>query len=113
MRKKTMSVLYLVLTVITGIALLTSFLSCKSTKTPAVESKPVLRFADGGWESVQVHNRIVAFIAEHGYGYPKSEFIPGETIPLFAGLSKGDIDVNMEIWTENQQEAYDKAIAAG
>jgi glycine betaine/proline transport system substrate-binding protein len=49
---------------------------------------------------------------KHGYGY-EVEYLPGETIPLFAGLARGDIDINMEVWVENQQEAFDKAIAAG
>ena len=75
-------------------------------------TEPVV-FADLGWESAQVHSRIAAFILENGYGCPPSEYIPGETIPLFAGLSRGDVDINMECWVENQQEAYDKAIAAG
>ena len=70
-------------------------------------------FADLGWDSIQVHNRIAAFILENGYGYSPSEYIPSETIPGFLGLTRGDIHVNMEIWVENQQEAYDKAIAAG
>ena len=60
-----------------------------------------------------MHNRIAAFIIEKGYGYPESEMIPGETVALFAGLIRGDVDVSMEIWVENQQEAFDKAIAAG
>jgi len=60
-----------------------------------------------------VHTQIAAFIIENGYGYPESEFTPGSTIPLFAGLIKGDLDVNMECWVENQQEVYDEAIAAG
>jgi glycine betaine/proline transport system substrate-binding protein len=76
------------------------------------EKEPIV-FADGGWESIQVHNRVAAFILENGYGYPPSEYVPGETIPLWAGLSRGDVDVNMECWMENQQEAYDKSIAAG
>jgi len=32
---------------------------------------------------------------------------------MWAGLSRGDVEVNMECWVENQQEAYDKSIAAG
>ncbi len=60
-----------------------------------------------------MHARIAGFIIENGYGYPESEYIPGGTIPLFEGLARGDIDVNMECWVENQQEAYDKHIAAG
>ena len=47
--------------------------------------KQAIVFADLGWDSVQVHSRIAAFIIENGYDYPASQFIPGETIPLFAG----------------------------
>jgi glycine betaine/proline transport system substrate-binding protein len=60
-----------------------------------------------------VHNRIAAFILEEGYGYPESELIPGETIPLLLGTRRGDIDVNMEVWVENQQEAYDEGLSTG
>jgi glycine betaine/proline transport system substrate-binding protein len=75
-------------------------------------AKEKLVYADKGWDSVQVHTRIAAFIIEKGYGYD-SEFIQGETIPMFQGLARGDIDIDMEVWVDNQQEAYDKAIAAG
>jgi len=74
--------------------------------------KETIVFADLNWDSAQVHNRIAGFIMEHGYGYP-IDLVPGGTIPLWAGLSRGDIDVNMECWAENQQEAYDKSMAAG
>lgn len=75
-------------------------------------AKPAVVFGDASWDSIQVHNRIAAFILKNGYGY-ESQFTPGDTIPLFSGLSRGDIDVNMEVWVENQQVAYDKAIADG
>lgn len=77
-----------------------------------VQAKGKLVMADLGWESAQVHNRIAAFIIENGYGY-KVEYIAGETVPMFAGLARGDIDITMEIWVDNQQEAFDKAIAEG
>jgi len=95
--------------VLGALLLLIPFAGCAAE---APEKGPIV-FADLGWDSAQVHNRIAAFILENGYGYPKSEMIPGETIALFQGLARGDIDVNMECWVENQQEAYDKAIAAG
>jgi glycine betaine/proline transport system substrate-binding protein len=79
--------------------------------TAAAASKKFV-LADVGWDSVQVHNRIAGFILENGYGY-EVEYMPGETIPLFAGLARGDIDINMEVWVANQREAYDKAIKAG
>ena len=81
-----------------------------SSYATAAAKKLVL--ADVGWDSVQVHNRIAGFILKHGYGY-EVEYMPGETIPLFAGTARGDIDINMEVWIANQKEAYDKAINAG
>ncbi|MGC9323788.1 MAG: ABC transporter substrate-binding protein, partial [Desulfomonilia bacterium] len=78
----------------------------------AVSTEKKLVFADVGWDSVQVNNRIAKFILENGYRY-EVELVAGETIPLFAGLVRGDVDVNMECWVENQQDAYDKAIANG
>ena len=75
--------------------------------------KQSIVFADLSWDSAMVHNRIAAFILENGYGYPASTYTPGDTIPLTAGLAKGDIDVNMEIWYDNQQEAVDGFVADG
>jgi glycine betaine/proline transport system substrate-binding protein len=95
---------------IMGIVVLFACLPCAGL---AADKGPgTVRFADVGWDSVQVHNRVAGFILEHGYGYA-TEMIPGETIPLFAGLTRGDIDINMEVWVENQREAYEKALAAG
>jgi len=88
--------------------LLIPFTGC----TAGEAEKETIVFGEGNWDSSQLHSRIAAFILENGYGY-QSEFVPGDTIPLFAGLVSGDLDVEMEIWVENQQEAYDKAIAAG
>jgi len=70
-------------------------------------------FADLSWDSAQVHNRIAAFIIENGYGYPPSEFTPAGTIPGLAGLVRGDLDLNIELWVESMVEAYDEAIASG
>lgn len=78
----------------------------------AVAAKEAIRFADLSWDSVQVHNRIAGFIIKHGYDYDV-EYLPGETIPLVTGIQRGDLDVDMESWTENIQEIYDKGIKAG
>lgn len=69
-------------------------------------------FGDLSWDSAQVCNRIAAFILEHGYGYT-AEYVPGDTITLLQGLRRGDLDVNMEIWVENQAEPYAEALDAG
>jgi len=79
---------------------------------PAGPKAPIV-FADGGWDSIQVHNRIADFIIVHGYGYPPSEFVPGEVITILQGTVRGDLDVYIEAWRKSMQEAYDKAIATG
>jgi glycine betaine/proline transport system substrate-binding protein len=90
-----------------GIALLVvSLAGC----TPAANQTVV--FGDLSWDSAQVNNRIAGFIAANGYGY-EVEYVPGDTIIILQGLRSGDVDVNMEIWVENQQDAYDAAIEAG
>ena len=75
-------------------------------------AKETLVFSDLSWDSAQVHNRIAAMIIEHGYGYGV-DYIPVDTISGFAGLMRGDIDITMEIWTDNQQPAWREAVAAG
>lgn len=76
------------------------------------EAKQSVVFGDLSWDSAQVNNRIAAFIAANGYGY-SVEYVPGDTIIILQGLRRGDVDVNMEIWVENQQDAYDAAIDSG
>lgn len=83
---------------------------------PAAQAKNPIIFADFGWDSVQVHNRIAAFIIEHGLGY-KVQYVQGETIMLNTALieARGSQapNINMETWTENWQELYDKGEKLG
>ncbi len=78
----------------------------------ASAAKGTIRFGDFGWDSAQVHNRIAGFIIEHGMGYDL-DFIPGDTIMLNTAMLQDDVDINMESWTENIQELYDKMIKSG
>jgi glycine betaine/proline transport system substrate-binding protein len=70
-------------------------------------------FGDVSWDSVQVHNRIMAFIIENGLTGYKADFIPGDTLPILNGLQQGDVDVDMESWHSNFPEVYKKSIASG
>lgn len=70
-------------------------------------------FGDVSWASVQVHNRIMAFIIENGLTGYKADFTPGDTLPILNGLMQGDIDVDMESWHSNFPEVYRKGIASG
>jgi len=94
--------------VLGALLLLIPFAGCAAE---APEKEPIV-FADFNWDSAQVHNRIAAFILEHGYGY-QSEFVPGESIPLLTGMERGDIDVVMEWFAEGALVPYEKAIASG
>lgn len=85
--------------------------------TPALAgAKKTIMFGDYGWDSIQVHNRIAAFIIEKGLGYP-TDFVSGETIMLNTALMNGKggqaPHINMESWEDNWQELYDKGIAMG
>ncbi len=70
-------------------------------------------FGDVSWDSVQVHNRIAAFIIENGMEGYKADFVPGDTLPIINGIIQGDIDVDMESWHSNFRDAYEKGIATG
>jgi glycine betaine/proline transport system substrate-binding protein len=63
------------------------------------KSRPVV-FADIGWDSIRFHNAVVRFIAEEVYGL-ETEEVSGTTPITYTALLKGDIDVSMEMWTDN------------
>lgn len=65
-------------------------------------------FADLGWDSIQVHNRIAGFIFEHGYG-KTVDYTFVELTPALLGLERGDIDINMELWPTYNIDWWDKA----
>lgn len=69
-------------------------------------------FGDLDWASAQFHNRVAQFILENGYDC-STDVIPGSTLPLYNGMSRGDIDVNMEIWVPNVQDWWDENTANG
>ena len=76
------------------------------------EEKATIKLSELNWGSAQFQSAMAKIIIEEGYGYPV-EIVPGSTIPLFQGLRTGDVDVYLEGWLQNQQEAYDEAMAAG
>jgi len=103
MIKKILVVLVLVITIF--------FTSCTAREESAKETTIV--FGDVSWDSVQVHNRIMAFIIENGLDGYKADFMPGDTLPIINGLIQGDIDVDMESWHSNFPEVYKKGIDSG
>jgi glycine betaine/proline transport system substrate-binding protein len=87
--------------------------ACGTTETTSSEQKgkTKLVFADAGWDSIKFHNEVARFIIEEGYGY-ETEITPGTTGVTFEGLKRGDIDIYMEIWTDNLS-MYPEAVKNG
>lgn len=73
--------------------------------------RPIV-FAGLDWDSNSFHVALSQFIMKNGYGCEVDK-IPGSTIPMLNGMSRGDIDVTMEMWVDNVKDAWDKALASG
>ncbi len=100
-----------ILKVLVVLTVLVCISGCSGSKADKEETTIV--FGDVSWDSVQVHNRIVAFIIENGFEGYKADFMPGDTLPIINGIMQGDIDVDMESWHSNFPEVYEKGIASG
>jgi glycine betaine/proline transport system substrate-binding protein len=74
-------------------------------------SRPII-LAGLDWDSVQVHNAIASHILEEGFGC-RTDSIPGSTVPMQQGVVRGDIDVAMEVWTDNLPEFMPAALESG
>lgn len=84
------------------------------TAEGAQEKPEKIVFADLTWDSVMVHNRIMAYIIENGLeGNYQIDYTAGGTVPSVTGLANGDIDVDMESWHSNWREVYDKYTQSG
>lgn len=88
--------------------------SSKSKETSGVRggAKKTLIFADAGWDSIRFHNDVASFIIEKGFEY-KTDVLPGSTAATFTGFRNGDIDIYMEVWTENLLGVYEEAVEKG
>ncbi len=76
------------------------------------KEKEPLKFGDLNWGSAHFQSELARIIAMHGYDYPV-ELVGGKTIALLQSNLAGEIDVFIEGWMSNQQEAYDEGIASG
>ena len=74
--------------------------------------KGTISFANAGWDSIMFHNAVAGFIATSAFGYDDWTEVPGSTTVLHEGLKRGDVDVHMEIWTDNLA-TYEDDLAAG
>ncbi|MCW3489065.1 ABC transporter substrate-binding protein [Dethiobacter alkaliphilus] len=100
---------YLVVSVVLLVVMLT-VAGCGNNS--GEESKGTITFAEGDWDSIRLHNAIAGLIVEEGYGY-EFDVLPGSEQLSLIGLSNGDVDVYMEIWTGNVIDEYNQLVADG
>lgn len=74
--------------------------------------KETIKLGDLNWGSAHFQSAMAKIMIEEGYGYDV-ELVAGATLPLFEAVSAGDIDIFLEGWLQNQQEAVDAALAEG
>jgi glycine betaine/proline transport system substrate-binding protein len=76
------------------------------------ETKKPIIFGGLDWDSSAFHTAVAQFVVKHGYGC-ETDLIPGATIPLHAGLARGDIDVLMEVWPGSNPPTWKEGISKG
>ncbi len=73
--------------------------------------RPIV-FAELDYDSVNIFTEAARFILEEGFGC-ETDAVPGTTLPLLQGSVRGDIDVTMEVWTDNTPDFWREALSAG
>ena len=68
--------------------------------TQSSDEKPIIRFADVGWDSVRFHNAVAGLVAERFFNFEVRE-LSSTSVIAHEALVKGEIDVVMEEWTAN------------
>ncbi|WP_025025405.1 glycine betaine ABC transporter substrate-binding protein [Caldalkalibacillus mannanilyticus] len=112
-------ILILLLVIMTACSGSSSTPSTPSTDNTKTEEAPAttpassrtIIFGDAGWDSVRFHTSVAQKIIEHGYGY-RTDTITGSSTDVLTGLSSGDIDALMELWSKNNDD-YQAALSAG
>lgn len=112
MRSKKSLAMILIIALSATVMLLTSACSSSEEQAADGDKKETLIFADAGWDSIRLHNEIAGIILREGYGY-KTDIIPGGEPSSLMGISTGDIDVYMEIWTGNVIDQYNEMVENG
>jgi len=67
---------------------------------------------DNGWDSQKLHNEIARIVVENGYEGYKLEASSGSSTMNWQAMIKGDIDLDIESWTDNVL-SYPEDVANG
>ncbi len=95
-----------------GLCIAVSWVGPSMAEAPKCEVDKKVVFAGLDWDSNAFHTAVAQYIFKHGYGCEVDQ-IPGSTIPLHAGLARGDIQVMMEVWPGNSPPTWTKGLKDG
>ena len=98
-------IIYVFMTLIMALALVAG---CGGPDKSAAKT---IILSDAGWDSVKFHNAVVSYIADKAYGL-KTKVVSGSTPITHTALVRGDIDVNLETWSDNIA-SYKNDVAGG
>jgi len=68
--------------------------------TACTPKADVLTFGEGDWDSNVFHDQVAKFIIENGYDI-EVDVVASDTAISIAGLQSSNIDVSLEIWSDN------------
>ncbi len=77
----------------------------------ACDQQEEIVFGQGDWDSNVFHDEVARYIIENGYDVP-TRSVSADTAIMISTLKTGDIDVAMEIWSDNIP-TYSADLAAG
>ncbi|MCT4634113.1 MAG: ABC transporter substrate-binding protein [Firmicutes bacterium] len=86
------------------------FTACGSSEG-TIEIEKKIRLGEQDWDSARFHCSVAKYIIEKGYDYDV-ELVSGSSNNLNVAVNINDVDVLMEMWTDNYPE-YESSIEAG
>ena len=97
---------------IVAIALSLALATPATAADPSCETDKPIVFGGLDWDSNAFHTAVARHVIRDGFGC-ETDVIPGATIPLHAGLARGDIDVLMEVWPGSNPPTWKEGISKG
>ena len=83
----------------------------KENNDPSTEPVKIV-VTDNGWDSQKVHNEIARLVVEHAYTGYTFETSTASSSMNWLALIKGDVDLDIESWTDNVA-SYPDDVARG
>ena len=80
--------------------------------TPSEAAPKTIVFTSNQWDSQMFHNAVARFIVENAFDGYKVEISTGSTTLNWQAMINGDVDVDIESWTDNIA-TYEKDVERG